>query len=258
MARILHQNVWYEQISSESLYEEEYERILRLNGHIIFPKHKLVKFNNTVLSEEGSAKADFALIDLEYRGWWVVEVELAHHPFEGHVRPQVEILANAEYGDIIAENLCANEPSLDLGRMKSVIRGQQPRVVVIVNAPVPKWVSELRRYDAIVTILEIFRSRHNLHIFRLNGEAPINGEGIRSLCKVELSRFIRVLSPGILPVANGGKMNVFFRDGISEWTRLDTQDRVYVVSSKPIVLNRKCQYELTQLDSSTYVFRELD
>jgi hypothetical protein len=39
-------------------------------------------------SEYGSKKPDLALIDRDYRAWWVVEVELAHHSLHHHVLPE--------------------------------------------------------------------------------------------------------------------------------------------------------------------------
>ena len=256
MAKILHDGEWYDQISTEALYEEEYERLLHTHSELLFPNYKLVYFKRTVESENGTAKADFALIDRKYRDWWVVEAELRHHPFEGHVRPQVEILSQAVYGEEVARYLVEKDPTLDLGRMFSMVRGQQPRVMVIVNSPAAAWAQELRRYDAIVTVLEVFRSRHNSHLYRLNGEYPLESSTVSSMCRVELARFLRVLSPGILPIRHNERMSIYFKDGITDWCRLDTTDRVYLYTSKPVSLNQKASYELVEHENSKFVLLE--
>lgn len=256
MAKILHQGEWYEQLSTEALYESDYERILVNNAEDLFPNYSLVPFKMTVESDINRAKADFALVHQKYNDWWVVEAEMSHHSFENHVRPQIETLSEAEYDETVARYLVTQGPHLDLDRMCSVIRGQQPRVMVIVNAPVPMWAQELRRYNAIVTILEVFRSRHNRHMYRLNGEQPVANAILRSECRVELSRFLRVLSPGILPIRHGEQLPVFFKDGMTEWSRTDLQDRVYLSNTKPVSLNPKASYELVERENNTFILVE--
>lgn len=256
MARILHEGEWYDQLSTEALYESEYERILLANAEALFPAYVLVPFKMAVESESDKAKADFALVHRKYRDWWVVEAEMSHHSFENHVRPQVRTLSQAVYNDAVAQYLVDQDPRLDLGRMRSVIRGQQPRILVIVNSAVATWSGELRRYNAIVTVLEIFRSRYNDHLYRLNGEQPIDCPVVSSECNVELARFLRVLSPGILPVRHGEQMSIFFKDGLTEWCRLDLQDRVYLSNNKPVSLNPRATYELVERENHGFELLE--
>ena len=256
MAKILHQGEWYDQLSTEALYESDYERILLANAEALFPSYTLVPFKMTVESEIDKAKADFALVHRKYKDWWVVEAEMSHHSFENHVRPQIQTLSQAVYDDAVASYLVAQEPTLDLARMRSVIRGQQPRVLVIVNAPIAMWALELRRYNAIVTVLEVFRSRHNSQVYRLNGEQPVDNTILSSKCQVELARFLRVLSPGILPVQHGEQMSVFFKDGITEWSRTDIKDRVYLLNTKPVSLNPKASYQLVERENNKFELLE--
>lgn len=256
MARILHDGEWYEQLSTEALYEEEYERLLLANGASLFPSYHVVSFKKSVHSDQGTAKADFALVHKRYRDWWVVEAELSHHSFEGHVRPQVRSLSGAAYDEDTAEYLCLKEPALDRARMYSTVKGRQPGVLVIVNAAVPAWGRDLQPYGALVTVLEIFRSRHNKHLYRLNGEQPGESTTLSSACVVELARFLRVLSPGILPIRHGERMTMYFRSGVAEWTRTDLQDRVYLSCAKPVTLSPKGRYEIIEREDGSFALRE--
>lgn len=55
MAKILHNGDWFEQLSTEALYEEEYERLLIQHADSLFPAYKLVKFKKTVYSDASAA-----------------------------------------------------------------------------------------------------------------------------------------------------------------------------------------------------------
>jgi hypothetical protein len=256
MAKVLHNGDWYEQLSTEALYEDDYERILIEHAVPLFPTYRLLRFKKTVHSDSSSAKADFALVHRKYRNWWVVEAELGHHPYEGHVRPQIETLSSAYYGEDVAEYLASAVPDMDAERIRSMVKGQQPRVLVIVNAPRPEWAKDLKRYDAIVTVLEVFRSNLNRYLYRLNGEQPLESENQSSTCAVEMARMLRLDSPGILPVQHGQKLMVRFRSGITEWSRLDIKDAVYLTSMKPVSLNRKSTYSLVETEDGTFILHE--
>jgi hypothetical protein len=256
MARILHNGDWYEQVSTEALYEEEYERILLSLSDQLFPTYWLVPFKRTVSSESNSAKADFALVHRSYRDWWVVEAELAHHSFGGHVRPQIETLSQAFYGEESADYLASKDSRLDVARMRSVVKGQQPRVLVIVNGVVPTWGPALSRYGALVMVLEMFRSLDNKHVFRMNGERPPDVGSISSECVLDVARCLRVLSPGILPIQSGEAMSIVFRGGLTEWVRTDLQDRIYLSCSKPLSLESKVRYQLIQREDSSFSLHE--
>ncbi|MCC8393500.1 hypothetical protein LJ656_12945 [Paraburkholderia sp. MMS20-SJTR3] len=256
MAKILHNGDWFEQLSTEALYEEEYERILIEHAASLFPAYRLVKFKKTVYSETSAAKADLALVHRRYRDWWVVEAELGHHPFEQHVRPQVQTLSRALYGESEAQYLHAQDGSFDLERLHSMVKGYPPGVLVIVNAPRPDWARELRPYRALVTVLEVFRSEHNRYLYRLNGEQPAESEVQSSECTVELARMLRLHSPGILPVSHGETLKVQFRSGVTEWGRIDIHDRVYLSSAKPISLNKKLRYQLIEIEDGSFLLQE--
>ncbi|MCO5099197.1 MAG: hypothetical protein M9884_17275 [Rhodocyclaceae bacterium] len=256
MAKILHNGDWYEQLSTEALYEEEYERILAEHADSLFPSYKLLPFKKIVYSETRAAKADFALVHKKYRDWWVVEAELGHHSFEGHVRPQIETLSGAQYGEDEALYLSSTALEMNGERIRSMIKGQQPRVLVIVNTPKSDWARVLSRYDAIVTVLEVFRSSFNRYLYRLNGDQLPESTSQSSSCTVDLARMLKLNSPGILPIQHGEKIMISFRDGMTEWSRFDIKDAVYLTSAKPVSLDRKTRYTLVELEDSSFALHE--
>ena len=134
--RILLGDEWFEELASTSLYEAEFESLLFQEASRIFPEYYCVPFKTIVISDDGDAKADFVLIHKTYRRWWVVEAEMGHHSLSGHVLPQVRSLSRASYTAAEAHYLCDEEPSLDRERILEMIKGEQPRVLVVVNVPV--------------------------------------------------------------------------------------------------------------------------
>lgn len=172
MARILFKDVFFEELAPGSMIETDFERIVIDRGNLVFPDFLVVPFKKTVSSEDDSAKADLALIERNYKSWWVVEVELGNHSFEGHVLPQVRTLSRASYGEDEGRALCTACPGLELERVLDMMKGKQPRVLVIVDAERKGWVHPLQGLDAELLVLQMFRSDRNEHAFRIDGHLP--------------------------------------------------------------------------------------
>ena len=156
MARVLFNEVVFEELAPGSLLEAEFEGIVIDKGSAIFPGFYVVPFKRAVYSEDDCAKPDLALIEKNYRIWWVAEVELCNHSLEGHVLPQVRTLSRASYGEDEGKALCQKCPLLDQGRICDMLKGKQPRVLVIVDSERKDWVMPLRRHDAELVVLQIY------------------------------------------------------------------------------------------------------
>jgi hypothetical protein len=247
MARLLIRGEWFDSVSSTAYWESEYEQLVAQQADALFPSFHLVPFKADVASEYGTAKADFALIDKLYRGWWVIEAELAHHSLSGHVLPQVQKLASGNYGPGHARYLHAQRADLDPVALSEMMKGIQPRVLVVVNSPVPKWQAELRRFDAMVTVLEIFRSGSNEHVLRLNGDYPTPPPDALSRCRWDRSirRFLVVESPAALGSPAGGIYEIEVEGSMTRWQRIDLKDTVYLNPMKSAALPEATAYLLS-------------
>ena len=228
MARILINNEWYEQVGASTLYEDEFRRILLDQAPRLFPNCWLVEFEPTVFSEYGSARPDLALIDRDYRGWWVVEAERGDHSLHGHVVPQVEVLARARYGPEEADALCRADHHLDGQRM---VRGTQPQVLVIVNASRPAWSEALRPFGALVQIVEVFRSDQNSHIYRMNGDYPRLSDDILTLCYLDpvLPGSLVISSPATLQLGPSKVLNLRIGGLVTEWVIRESSDTSWLM-----------------------------
>ena len=252
MAKILLGDEWFDELASTSLYESEFEKLLFQESARIFTDYYPVPFKTIVLSEDGDAKADFALIHKGYRSWWVVEAEMGHHSLEGHVIPQVRRLARATYQDSEADYLCDQDAILDRARVREMIKGEQPRVLVVVNIPVPGWREQLRPFYAAVAIFQIFRSKFNRYVYRVNGDFPSENNEIISTCRCwEIHRFLKIDSPTQLGVQRGEIVTLYHETGAIQWLRVDTADNVLLHALRDHPLKKGLIYEIVRKGDGT-------
>ena len=257
VARVLIRDEWFEPLSPSAIYESEFEAQIVERAELFYPQYLAMPFKLTVFSEDGSARADFALVHRRYKDWWVVEVEMGYHSFEGHVVPQVRTLSRAAYGEKEAAYLCGKCEHLDAEKTRALMKGRQPRVLVIVNQSMPSWVHELRRFNALVNILEVFRSRHNEYVFRMNGEVIAVEREILSECTLDpiLPRFLIVHSPGTLPFTHGQTAIVFVDGKVTEWERVDSHDKVWLSPKRENPLSPGRTYELIRQELGDLTIR---
>ena len=244
--RLLLSGEWFDPVSSEGQYESDFESIILSRANSLFPQFHVVPFRMAVESEEGRKIPDLALVDAIYRFWWIVEVEMAHHSLYGHVIPQVEVFARGKYGEEHANYLASKGDDLNGKALRDMIMGAQPRVLVVVNRSVPDWIDPMHRLDAIVTVVEVFRSDKNEHILRINGDYPESEDAhIASLCRLDttLPGLLQMDSPAALGVETGGQVSIEFNGGLTNWSRLDASDRVWLVPAgrNPLVANQEYQ-----------------
>ena len=257
MSRILVKDMWYDEITSTALYEVEFEHVVKQEAERLFPGYCFIRFKEVVESPEGSAKPDFALVDESYREWWVGEVELAHHNVDGHVIPQVRKLAQASYGEPEALALYAECPALEYPRILQMLKsGLPPRVFVVVNLPVPDWPGKFRAYDAIVAVVQIFRSVSG-YVIRFNGESPMRNAMALTTCAVDklIYQWLVIHSPAALPIKAKGRIILYYQGRASEWDRFDTGNKVYLQAARAHQLSRDELYEIVQQSDGNLAIR---
>jgi hypothetical protein len=256
VARILIQNEWYDELSPTALYESNFENIIVDQGPSIFPNHFVVPFKTKIYTDEDVVIPDLALIDMEYRCWWVVEVEMNYHSLDNHILPQVSKLYRGNYGIEQSEYLCSKSQELNKAKIVDMMKGKHPQVLVVVNKPMPEWSRILTRFDARVCVIEVFRSNLNRHVFRLNGEYPSIVSDYITDCSFDpvIPRFMIVESPARLNINHGEKIKISYESCVTEWERIDGQDRVWL---SPVNLNplpKKKRFTiLQQNDGSLFI-----
>jgi hypothetical protein len=254
-------NRWYSSLSSNAFLEGEYENLILSRAKQMFPEFFAVNFRKLVQNEHDAKIPDFALIDKAYSSWWIVEVELSHHSFDQHVLPQVSVFATSAYGRSDAEYLQRQDPSLDLSRLREMMRGNQPKVLVIVNTPMPKWKEVLSGAGVLLAIAEVFRSEIGKNIIRVNGDYPRGPEDetVLSLCQFDkaVPTFLVVSSPARLPSTEDDRYWIEYEGSVMEWVKSGLGDRVWLCpgrAANPLPRDRST-IQLIQLEDNRLTFK---
>jgi hypothetical protein len=262
MARVYFNHTWFSSVRSESWNEADYEQVVMSNAESLFPQWVAVPFKTNVTGDDGAVKQpDFALIDRLYRRWCVVEVELSHHRLVQHVLPQVEAFRTGTYGDEHADYLYARDPSLDIHRLKAMIRVEPPEIVVIVDRPDTCWKPTLKTLDVWLSIAEPFRGPTDQLLMRVNGEIPdLPGNILTRLSRWQLRRLWKVHSPATLPTPTGhdDTLEIIVDNAPTLWKRTTLGDGVMLAAqSRGDVLDGWKAVDLVQHDDGTLSFQRV-
>ena len=259
MARLRHRDEWFVEIDPQAFFESEFEAVILQNVHLLCPHAHLVPFKQTVFSSGfESKKPDLALIDWDYRFWWVIEVELASHNLSSHVIPQTRVLVEGRYGEDHVAALARQNKSLDPVRLEAMMRGEMPRVVVISNRYDHLWERELATIGVSYTVFNVFRSMLNNDIFLFDGHLPEQGgDQLTVLTPAKgLPRIFRVHSPGALPVEDGGSMQILVNGRTTRWRRFDTKDQCYLAAEGRLSIVADRKYVIDRLEDGSLSIRE--
>ena len=167
-------------------------------------------------------------------------------------RERVRRLSRADYDEAEADYLCQNGKQLDPVRVREMIKGQRPRVLVVANVPVPGWSEQLRPYDAVVAVFQIFRSKFNRYAYRINGEFPSENSEIISTCRCwDIHRFLKIDSPANLGIERGQMVTLQHETGAIEWERADTGGVALLHALRGHPLEKGVIYEILRQGDGT-------
>lgn len=236
MARVLVDEKWYESVRSDSWNEPDYESLVLSHASRIFPEWVTVLFKANVEDRFGVVKRpDLALIDRQYRCWYVVEVEMSHHNLVGHVLPQIEVFASGIYTEAHADYLHGKDATLDRGRLGLMVKSEQPLVHVVVDRPDTNWAAKLRAFDVTLSSVEPFRDAQNNTLLRINGEQPRSpGNVVTRLTRNQLRRFWSVESPAALPagINKDNPLKIVVDGAVTLWQVVEVGDGALIVTGE--------------------------
>lgn len=257
MARLRYRNSWFEEVDSTTFYETEFEAVILQNADLLVPGAHLLSFKQAISDEALNSNCpDLALIDPQYRFWWVIEVELTSHGLFNHVLPQVMTFVEGRYGREHVRALLRQNPALDERRLTDMLRGDAPEVVVIANRFLDQWQRELHRIGVHYAVFNLFRSAENIDIMYFDGSLPsLSSQHLSRAVPVGVPRMLRLLSPAAVPGANGTKLRISFRGRPTIWTRVDTENLSFMTSHEPLDVIRGRSYVL-ESDGERLVLRE--
>ena len=257
--RMLLDGDWFDAVSSPGQYEHDFEAVVLSRARFLFPEYHVLSFKVPVESDYDRRVPDLALVDHDYRAWWVVEVEMAHHSLHRHVLPQVDVFANGAYTETHAIHMVSQLAVLDSIALHDMIKGAQPGVLVVVNKGVSEWIEPIHRAGGLLSVVEVFRSENNRHILRINGDSPtMPASNVATSCRLDpaIPPLLQVDSPVGLGVTSGTRLSIRFRDGFTDWMRVDISNRVWLSPLGRNPLSAGQEYEIVTEERGRLAFRQ--
>ena len=246
MARIVIDEVWYDQVEPSTFSEKEFEDRIILHAPRIYSEYFVIPYKIAVESDYGKSIPDLVFISKTYDEWIIVEVEMGYHPLASHVEPQVQVFANGVYGSDAASYIIKNTNNLDPSQISRLVENEQPKVQVIVNVRKPSWSKQLARYGATVATLELYRSEDYEEVFLVNGDYPFFLAENISDCSFHphIPRFLEVRDPDHLNLPIDGRIKLRFNNCITEWLRVNADGKVWLKPVSRSPLNDKHHYQI--------------
>ncbi len=253
MTKLRYEGAWFFQLSPAALPETDFENLLIQNGEVFRADSWVIPYKPVIYSADSSARPDLAIIDHQYRDWFVVEVEMRRHSLIGHVLPQVRTLRDGYYGSNEAEYIIARRPDLDAAKVRDLMLGTSPQIVTVADRSDEGWRSTLNGAGIIFMTMEIFKSELNQYIFAVNGGVPQRANDLVTYCRFNamLPRQMIVESPGSLGVGNGERISVLWEGQMIEWVRMDVRDSCYLRTRGSISLKPGLKYALLRQEDGT-------
>lgn len=207
---------------------------------------------------ESRRRPDFILIEEHHRNWMIVEVELAHHSLDGHVRPQIEAFVGGDFEEEPILRLAAEHPDLDAGRLRQLINYKQPGVLVIVDdrhVQAKGWNVLERDCGAHLGFLEVFRSSDDDPAYSYSGYLPQQTR--EDLTVLRMHPQLNALlprEPTALPAQ--AEIRIRFDGRQTSWRVTRTADSVYLLPSEAVPLRRDVIYRLLRADDGSLEIAE--
>jgi hypothetical protein len=254
VARVLIGDAWYDGVSSHTWNERHFEDLVVHRAPSLFAGWECVPFSEKIYDASEVAKQpDLALIDPQYRAWWVIEVELAHHSLNSHVLPQVQVFRQGKYDVGHAEALYRKAPHLDAAKLAALMIGDPPGVLVIVDSLTTGWREPLRDIGVRLAIAEPFRDLHGTVVLRLNGDQPdMPAETLTRISRMPyLRRMWKVHAPAALPPS---PLSVEWEGVVAEWTHVAIKDGVAIQAERGDVLSDYAAVDLVRREDGRLAF----
>jgi hypothetical protein len=227
----------FELVDPGGLSETEFEAYVVEALASLYPHYRCFVFPGSFEFEGDVRVPDLALMAHDFSHWYVIEVELKHHSFEGHVLPQV---TSFRYGRPQQSCISALVSGLGVERAQAmrIIQDIPRSVVVIANAPDEAWRHGLAAHSVQYLVYEPYRTASGERGVVASGELSASREHVAYGVYHATDALIRV--PTKCRIAEGplqllgpeGALAEWhvFRDGATTWLekkqgRLDLNDQ---------------------------------
>jgi len=250
---------WFFEIDPASFYEKNLENTILSQMESIYPNYLGVPFAIDIANSEGEiARPDFVLIRKDYQEWYVVEVELSRHSWDDHIEKQVRVFSTGIYEkEHIAGHLFKKDSSLDIEKLEKMVDEHYPKVMVVVNEKMIDWGKKIKKYNAILSVFQIYKGTEGFDVYRVEGETPLIVAD-KSHCMFTKGgpNILEVFSPEIITECHNSEIEISYKGRITKWVKKESKNRnkrrVYLILKGLNYLPIENKYVLTKSKSNEY------
>jgi hypothetical protein len=243
--RVYSHGNWFDPISSRSILEADFEQSVFRFAPQVFQGYWCIKFDTLVQSDFGDSKADMVLIDQEYRGWSVVEIELEHHSLTRHVEPQMRRLVNGRYTDTHVEAIHKRCPEVDPKRLSSLVRSVEPEFLVVVPREEGEWRTTLANLGVKLAVVGVFVDHQGRRLVTHDGDHAQRWEGghlSRLIRDGFLPRAFRLDVPSAIPDSDA--LVLMYHGFRTTWRVIRAKKATYILPNGSLDLDEHSEYQL--------------
>lgn len=257
-SRLLLMGDWFEKFEPGTYIEDTLEKTVIARSNDVFPEYFTLPLRKTIEYNGEFKQPDLCLIKRDYSRWYVIEIELAKKPFEGHTESQINVFSNGRYNaDEISSYLYKKDSSLNVPLLKKLIRKELPGVLILVDE-YPDWAKKATQYQRTgILVFGMYDHPDGIEAYRVDGEYPIV-EIARSRCKFPKfpANTLIISSPVILDVLDGEEIIVLDEGRKTKWERIDDGKTTYLIPKGQNPLNVNKKYFLIKSELGDYYFKE--
>ncbi|WP_213956737.1 MULTISPECIES: hypothetical protein [unclassified Variovorax] len=206
----------FELVDPTSFLEIDFEAQVIKALTCLLPGYMCGVFAGTFILEGTRRSADLALIHKSFSHWFVIEVELAGHSFEGHVLPQVRCFRYGAPEDSCITSLMRGFEGVDAKRAESILRHIPRYVAVVANLPNLEWAKLLNTLDVQLLTVSIYRDHKGRSAHEVEGRLNVPKVSLGFARFSAIENCLRIPRNCGLPVGNIQIIDQF--DVAGSWT----------------------------------------
>lgn len=242
MSKVIdHQAEWFQEVAPRAFYNEnDLERVVMLNLHLIFPEYIAVIFKDDLINRitGKTNRADLCMIKSDYSEWYVIEVELGKHT-KKEVVNQIDTFRNCNYTVENADYIYKkNKTAFNKTKLTTLVTKTPPELMVIVNEDKKEWKPDLNKFNCKMCVLQIYNDFEGRRMFRLNGEHPfIFTDFCNCTYEKKIPYAIKILKTDFLDgygITDGSSINIEYKGITHLWERQDDGNEVFLICRTPI------------------------
>ena len=165
----------YQQLDPTEPSEDEFENVVLAALICLYPSYSCFKFSGTFQMEDRGWRPDLAMVAKDLSHWFVVEVELTSHSFEGHVLPQVSAFKFGEYHQDCVSQL-TKRMKLDQSTVEAFLQTSVRHVAVIANQYDRDWEVSLKALQIQFATASMYANVSGERAVELDGNLIPNEE----------------------------------------------------------------------------------